>query len=492
MTWKRGLLKVTQTLTLQPTTEVLQGLATGQLGTRLLRAVRLWVLLDRLYGQQPNWSESLPNKFHYRDVRDRLFALTHGKSDASTAQELTAQCSDRRCICHRTTRELIFAPQWNLSESVWESETQYQSGLSAQELDELLENRPFATVHRSIRDDLKQLAHLGWLKHVHRGKFECVSPEQWPQLAPVVNSEEEQTLLNPSQIRQLLPILESVSFVQPNLEIIIEKLWENLASNAPPTLAMPDEDRIFIHLDYILSAATQDRVDTYQEQLERLWQTPSSGVVRFDYNLADGDTVAIVTYPVCLHYVRRAKYLSAYGLDPDGVLNWHNYRLDRIASDRLTILPWGDPQIPRKLKLLRRTGELPNAATIRRELSVAWGFNFYLPRQLLLMRFPRAFARRYVDDTLRHQTFEAIAHSQLPELIRRELKDPGERERTLQLIDRRSPKDAYYRAWIREGDINVLMRLRDWRPNGEVILPLSLREQMAREARQELTYYQQD
>jgi hypothetical protein len=75
-----------QTLTLQPTTEVLQGLAAGQLGTRLLRAVRLWVLLDRLYGQQPNWSESLPNKFHYRDVRDRLFALTHGKSDSSTAQ----------------------------------------------------------------------------------------------------------------------------------------------------------------------------------------------------------------------------------------------------------------------------------------------------------------------------------------------------------------------------------------------------------------------
>jgi CRISPR-associated protein (TIGR03985 family) len=33
------------------------------------------------------------------------------------------------------------------------------------------------------------------------------------------------------------------------------------------------------------------------------------------------------------------------------------------------------------------------------------------------------------------------------------------------------------------------MRLRDWRPNGEVIAPLAYREQMAREAQAELQLY---
>ncbi len=45
-------------------------------------------------------------------------------------------------------------------------------------------------------------------------------------------------------------------------------------------------------------------------------------------------------------------------------------------------------------------------------------------------------------------------------------------------------------AWIRTGDINVYMRLREWRPNGEVIAPLSIRYQMKAEAEQELENYQ--
>jgi CRISPR-associated protein (TIGR03985 family) len=34
------------------------------------------------------------------------------------------------------------------------------------------------------------------------------------------------------------------------------------------------------------------------------------------------------------------------------------------------------------------------------------------------------------------------------------------------------------------------MRLRDWRPNGELIAPLSIREQLKQEAIQELSNYQ--
>jgi CRISPR-associated protein (TIGR03985 family) len=75
-------------------------------------------------------------------------------------------------------------------------------------------------------------------------------------------------------------------------------------------------------------------------------------------------------------------------------------------------------------------------------------------------------------------------------LVKKQISEEGDRFRVLQILKNRNPQDVYYGAWIRLGDINVLMRLRDWRPNGEVILPFSLRQQMAEEARQELCFYQ--
>ena len=381
-------------------------------------------------------------------------------------------------------------PQWGLSEPSWCEDIQFHTGLSRGDLDQILNSCPFATVHRSLRDDLKHLAQLGWLKSLGWGKFQCLPTAVLPQLSPT--SATNPSLLTLQQIRQLLPILESIAFVQPNLELVIQNLWEHLTSRDSPTPSpdLSETPRVFIHLDYILPPETQDRVDTYQEQLEQLWQLPSSGVIQFDYSLSQSKTVSIITYPVCLHYVRRAKYLSAYGCDPRGYVNWHNYRLDRIQSDRLTILPWGDPQIPSFLKQLRRNGELPQADVVRRELDRAWGFNFYLPRSLLLMRFPRSFAQRYVDNTLRHPTFKAIAYADLIPFLSETLTDRNQQQTVLQLLGDRSPDDAYYRGWIREGDINVLMRLRDWRPNGEVILPLDLRRKMTQEAQQELRHYQ--
>ena len=45
-------------------------------------------------------------------------------------------------------------------------------------------------------------------------------------------------------------------------------------------------------------------------------------------------------------------------------------------------------------------------------------------------------------------------------------------------------------GWLQQvGDINVTMRLRDWRPMGEVIAPLVVRQQMMAEAQQELAGY---
>ena len=63
-------------------------------------------------------------------------------------------------------------------------------------------------------------------------------------------------------------------------------------------------------------------------------------------------------------------------------------------------------------------------------------------------------------------------------------------EQLFKIVSQCPIEDAYYIAWIRAGDINVLMRLREWRPNGEVIAPLSIRYQMKAEVEQEFQNYQ--
>ncbi|NEZ59127.1 TIGR03985 family CRISPR-associated protein [Adonisia turfae] len=465
-----------------PTPEVLNMLAKGRLAERLPRAVRLWVLLHRLYGPD-NWAGQLPQPFRYGHLRDLLFAPTHGTSETAKVAELTADC-DFNCCCQRSLTTWLEDSDPAFSLVDWRQKIIGLSALSQDSLEAALDTCPFAKVHRSIRDDLSHLVDLGWLALAGKGQFSTVEPDGWPNLQrqepmPLGNLSEAQTW-------EVLRSLKSISFVKPNLTVIVESLREQMTSQTAVATAEP-EQRIFLHLDYILSEEMQEHVDTLQEQIEQLWRS-GSGIIQFDYGSSAGKVVPITVYPVCLHYSRRAKYLSAYGEGPNGVLDWHNYRLDRITSSRLTVLAWGDPQVPESLRKLRRTGQLPTSEVVSAALEDAWGFNFYLPRRLLIMRFPPDFARRYVDQTERHTTFEAVDYGALPGLVNREIKGPDKRT-VLKVLGQRNPQDAYYRAWIRLGDINIVMRLRDWRPMGEVIAPLELRQRMREEVAAELRHY---
>ncbi len=479
-----------------PTPEVLHRLARGRLADRLQRSVRLWVLLHQFYGHT-DWVHRLPQPFRYRDVRDRLFASTHGRSETASVSTLTAQC-DLTCWCQRSLETWLEESTPSISVTSWQQEVIKLTDIAPELLSNLLEQCPFATVHRSIRDDLVYLADMGWLTNEGQGRFRCLAlsetPQDWPKLP-------EQPLtplgsLSVAQTWEVLRSLESISFVRPDLEVIIQSLWKQLITHPRETITEP-EQRIFIHLDYILPETIQEQVDTLQEQVERLWRE-GGGVVQFDYWLRVAQSaeqpllrkIPTTVYPVCLHYARRAKYLSAYGYDPANVLGWHNYRLDRIASSRVTPLAWDDPRVPEALATMRRAGRLPVAQEVSTALEEAWGFNFYLPRQLLIIRFPAAFAQWYVNQTHRHPTFQPVTYEELPALVKCEIKDPEAKEKVLQVLAKGASTDVYYRAWIRLGDINIVMRLRDWRPNGEVIAPLELRQQMKREAQAELLHYE--
>lgn len=474
-----------------PTPEILDWLALGRLINRFNRSIRLWVLLKYFYGEPNYLAAELTQPFSYIEFRERFFSTQHPQSDRFSTAQITTGCLDNNCICQKSIIALIEAaiPPHLMAE--WLQKITHQMGGKATEIQQQIQQRAFATTHRTIRDDLKYLEKLGWLQPSKTGGYYCQQKNNWPQpafsRAEVLGMPE----LSSAQTWQLLKILESVSFVQPNLELIIEYLWEKITQQQSILeLKNEPQKRIFIHFDYILSDENQDRVDNYQQQIEELWHQSSGGVIQFKYwEVKAEKTVEIIVYPVCLHYERRAKYLSAYGTDPFGEFGWHNFRLDRITSEQLTILKWGNSQIPKKLSELWEKGELPTAEFVEKELEKAWGFNFYLRRDLLIMRFNTKFARSYVDDTVRHPTFKPIKYQSLPKLIQKEVKNPQEREKLFKIIQARSPEDSYYWGWIRNEDINVLMRLRDWRPNGEVIAPLSIREKLKMEALEELSNY---
>ncbi|MFQ4138702.1 TIGR03985 family CRISPR-associated protein [Nodosilinea sp. PGN35] len=470
-----------------PTPQVLHWLSEGQLSSRLMRSVRCWVWLRQLYGGN---LANLHQPFTYGDVRDRSFAPSHPKAEATSPEHISRHCQGTSCLCQQSTLELLW-PNQGGHLGAWVAAVAALSGLATDSIEQSLATYPFDMVHRTLRDDLKHLVALGWLTSVGRGKFQKQPPTAWPQPLKAIGSAQNNDALSTHEVKSLLQVLEPIAFLQPQLAVTIDTLWRQVASQGQSkALTSPEPQRVFIHLDYIWPEEVQEQVDQHQADIEALWQSPDGGVVQFDNWSARRQQLDSVTvYPVCIHYARRAKYLSAYGQTPDGTLGWHNYRLDRVRSPRLRVLPWGDPQVPTRLKYLRDTGQLPTPEQVQAQLDAAWGFNFYLPRALLILRFPPEFARWYVDDTVRHPTFAAVDYADLAALVQTQVAEAPERVAILQVLAQRPPADAYYWGWMRVGDVNVTMRLRDWRPMGEVIAPLVVRQQMMAEAKEELERY---
>ena len=155
---------------------------------------------------------------------------------------------------------------------------------------------------------LPRLAELGWLKKEKQGYFHTVAPQHWPEILeqPVTSTDSLANRafgnLSVSQCWEVVRSLESISFVQPDLEVIIQTLWEQLATTKR-TSSEP-ERRIFIHLDYILSETLQEHVDTLQEQIEKLWRDGDGGVISFNYSYRSASKkdkpIPITVYPCML------------------------------------------------------------------------------------------------------------------------------------------------------------------------------------------------
>ncbi|WP_031293430.1 TIGR03985 family CRISPR-associated protein [Leptolyngbya sp. Heron Island J] len=454
-----------------PEIPLLQWLARGSLKQHLANALRMWIWLRHFYGAM---SFSLPEPFTYADCREAFFTADHPSNDDRPGQH------NDLCPCTKTVAAWLFAPDIHYTQAQWESyatenphevEEKRQRLITVLKYHDVLpkrcdrfldETRLFGVTRRALSGDLKRLQELKLLASAGSGYGRVAD---WPALPYTTRSATADEL---------------AFLVQPDLAAIADNLSHGLEG----------QRRFFVHVDYVVPKDRHDRVEDWQAELGELWQQSKVPPIKLTYwHASRQDTATVVVYPVCLYYYRRGPYLCGFGDvfgQPD-TMDWRNYRLDRIQA--LEPLSWDNGLVPASLKQQYLQGELPAPDEIQLRMAEAWGFDYYQPKDVLLVRFDSVWDQRYIRNSLRHPTFKQIDYGQAQALVAQTLR--GElRQQMLDLLTSRSDQDAYYRAVYRRNDPNVKQRLRAWRPHIEVLLPWPLRQQFGQEVMVESQFYQ--
>lgn len=454
-----------------PEIPLLQWLARGSLKQHLTQALRMWVWLRYFYG-----AVSLPvsEPFSYADCREAFFTADHPSNDDKPDQH------NQQCACAKTVAAWLFAPELQYTQAQWEAyaadyshgvnekRQQFTAALAYYDLlpkqwDRFLDEvKLFGVTRRALSGDLKRLQELQLLASMENGYGRV---KDWPAL--------------PYGTTRSATVDELAFLVQPDLAAIADGLSQTLEG----------QRRFFVHVDYVVPKDRHDRVEDWQTELRELWQRAEVPPIKLTYWHVSHQTMAeVVIYPVCLYYYRRGPYLCGFGdvVEQPGVVDWRNYRLDRVQD--IQPLSWDSTLVPASLKQQYLERTLPISDEIQLRMAEAWGFDYYQPKDILLVRFDQVWDQRYIRNSLRHPTFERVGYGQAQQLILRMLR--GElRQQMLDLLASRSEQDAYYRAVYRRNDPNVKQRLRAWRPHIEVLLPWPLRQQFGREVMAESQFY---
>ncbi len=488
-----------------PTVEVLKLLTPGSLKQNLAKAVRLWVILRSLYGDNADKVKlDLGEEFNFLEWRD-LFFLDAVKYHS---RDLAPSLHHEKCRCATKLTEWLFASNLSVEKNQWYSSFKQYYSIQDDELDSLLltgtihhtknskqedksvnpnserrsqkfskslsDGRLFALTCRNFKDhDFQALVNLGWLKiKEENNQDNYLKVDKFPDffLAPLEQIEE-----NPSE-----------KFTNEELSAFINFLSKPING----------VQRFFIHAEYIVHPKLYNRVELLQKQLKSIWTQDKVPLVKLTYQSAKlyQDTVDCIVYPVCIYYYQRAPYLFAYGQIPKAArenswskIDWYDYRLDRILQ--LDELPnnLDDVNISKQFVDKCQGKYPPNPNDIKNEMSAAWGFDIYKPQELLLLRFDKYFYSNYIQGTERDEMFSKISLKQVETLVKLHTAAAlREQKNLLLIVQSRSENDVYCKVNYRVKDNNIVMRLRAWGPNVEVILPLHFRQDMKKDM--EATY----
>jgi len=460
-----------------PNPKILQQLANGSIDQmqNLTRAIRLWVLLSWLYSDEGY--NAIANSFTYADWRAAFF----GENYKDEKQEDIANYPDLNCACNKTTQQWLI--KWDVSVKEWRQSLQKEIAISDRDLDELLAEKLFAQVRKSLQNDFDLLVSRNWLQLITDAPGRSKNYRRIETIPSIFNrSEDSNTESNLSSKAQIY--LDMFSFLDPSLPLLAEQV-----------VAAGDEDnhRVFLYVDYLVpeSSPLEDAVEQFQSELQEIWDSGNITPLLLTYRSAHQNLIKeCVVYPVCIYFMDRAKYLCGYGSTPKGDINWYKYRLDRIISKRIEPLDWQDTRVPQLLKEKHQENNLPTPKTVNDMLKEAWGCDFYKETALMVLRFDRTFARSYLQGIAIHNTFTAIEYDRAATLITQYTPNPKQREALLDTLQSRPTTDAYYQVYYRVTDYHPLRWLRALGSQVEILLPWDLRAKMAVEIQNTWNLYQ--
>lgn len=456
-----------------PQPKLLQQLANGSLdqNQNLIRAMRLWVLLRWFYSD--NGYIALPNSFTYSDWREAFF----GKNYQDEKQADILNYPDLSCACHKTTKQWLVEAHISVDE--WQNSLQKQIAISSEMLDELLEQRLFAQVRKSLQSDFDLLISRHWLQRLTDAPGRSKKYHRVEQIPSFFSQNDNSSLdnnLTPQAQTHVAGVLGMFSFLDPSLPLLAEQISEKEVNE--------DNHRVFLYVDYVVpdSSPMQDSVDQIQSELQEIWDSKNITPLLLTYRSAHQNLIKeCVVYPVCIYFMEYAKYLCAYGSTPRDEINWYNYRLDRIISKCLEPLNWQDPRVPQLLRERYAENNLPTPKTIKEMLKQAWGCDFYKETGLMILRFERDFHQSYIQGISIHETFTIIEYDSAATLIKQNTLNPEHRQTLIETLQSRPTTDIYCQVYYRVTDYYVVRWLRALGSKVEVLFPWSLRLQIAQE-----------
>ncbi len=463
----------------QPSIQVLQALVGASFAelNNLNKAVRLWYTLREL------GAEFQPAQFTDRSWREHLYKSPDRNRDNKPGQI-------DGCLCTKTIADILFdrAPDKADLWSKWKQSLQVllTAYYRARDLPEIADRKlaaylialelekPFDVTGKTILGDLKTLTQIPktsaakYLGSIGSSEFQLpdefpltlVEVQQIDRSRLIVSAEEPRSLQDPAYLTGDFSSFAYL-FAEPTREI----------------------QRFHIHADYHTPKDKLLEVNQYLRRLRENWSKDRSTPCQLQYysssRIGAERRYTVVVYPVCLYYYQRAFYLCAFGLGFEAKYEWHNYRLDRI--ERLEDLDWEQHRdiIPQLLfDTCDELDDLQLLDVVKSGLEEAYGFDFYRKSREMVLRFDREFHDRYIANTFRHQTFQPISKQGLLN------NDPN----LAGTVDR-YPDGAFYTMDYRVGDNSVIMRLRAWGQNVEVLSPPELRDRLREDIRQTWELY---
>jgi CRISPR-associated protein (TIGR03985 family) len=459
-----------------PTVDLLQDLlGHGRLiRHNLQKAVRLWVILRSIYGDVASeQTVDLDQSFSVKAWSQQFFTdTTKYHCDRDRALPIH---NDPNCPCAKTIDGYIFDSLYRLNPQQWKTEFSKESGIKneheleflllngSQKNKPLIEGRLFVITGKTLVNDFESLAKSGWLQEVSKGnkgkEYQKVST--FPDLL----NEEDSEAITPSNF---IPIEELVT--------LAETLGQEINGI----------QRFFLDVEYIVPSLRSEHVEDLQEKLKTCWEQTDIPPIQITYTSARlrDKQLQLIVYPVCIRYHQRAPYLYAYGqaphekLEPSDItpLDWYDYRLDRI--DSIKTLSWSDRQIPIALKQKHDKETLPTTDYVINEVGRALGFDFFRPKESMLLRFDRDFHACYIARTERTTLFKTISYRQAERFLHSAANTYEQNEYLLEILRSRASHDVYCRVEYHVGDRTAIMRLRAWGQQVEVLSPWNLRQQM--------------